>query len=81
MAAGGVQVQQALGGVGVGAVAGVDYGYAVQAAGEEVGGAGVGMADDDGVDAHCLQSEAGVEEGFAFGDAAGAGGHIDDVGA
>ena len=54
MAAGGVQVQQALGGVGVGAVAGVDYGYPVQAAGQEVGGAGVGMADDDGINAHCL---------------------------
>ena len=70
MVAHGEDIEEALGGVFVAAVAGVDDG-AADGAGEEVGGAGELMADDDHVDAHGFDVAGGVAEGFALGDAAG----------
>jgi len=65
----GVGVEEGLGGVRVGAVAGVDD-AGVDAAGEEVGGAGLAVAQDDDVGAVGGEVAGGVEEGLAFDDAA-----------
>ena len=76
----GVQVQKGLGGMGVGAVAAVDY-AGVEESGHEVRRAGVGVADDDDVGVHGLDGEGGVVEGLALFDAAAPAGHVDDVSA
>ena len=75
-----VEVQQGLGRVGVATVARVDYGR-FKVAGHVVGGAGVGVADDDDVGVHRLEGEGGVVERLALLDAAAAAGDVDDVGA
>src|SRR5690606_33645734 len=73
-------VQQGLGGVLVGAVAGVDDGGVdPSGGGQPVGGAGGAVPDDDGVDAHGLQGLGGVLQGLALGEAGSFGGEVDDV--
>lgn len=80
-AAHGEGVQQGLGGVLVGAVAGVDDGGVDPAGGREpVGGAGGVVADDDRVGAHGLQGQRGVLQGFALGNGRTLRGEVDDVG-
>ena len=76
VAADGEHVQQALGGVGVAAVAGVDDadpGGGVL--GDEVGGAALGVADHEHVHVHGLQVAQGVEQGLALG--GGGGGDVE----
>ncbi len=65
-------VEQGLGGVGVPAVAGVDDGGA-GVLGDEVGDAGLFVADDDVVEAHGFEGVDGVDDGLAFDD----GGRVD----
>ena len=75
----GVQVQQALRGMLVGAVAGIDD-RAGDMAGQQTGSAGGGVAQDDDVDAHRLDVAGGVDEGLALVDAAVLFREVDDVG-
>ena len=79
-AAEGERVEQGLGGVLVGAVAGVDDGGG-DFLGQQVGRAGLVVADDEEVAAHGVKGARGVEQGFALIHAGGADGHVDDVGA
>ena len=81
MPAHGEGVQQRLGGVLVGAVAGVDDGGVDPVGGgQPVRCAGGPVADDDGVGAHGGQRLGGVLEGLALGDRGALGGEVDDVG-
>jgi hypothetical protein len=71
-------VEEALSGMGVVAVAGVDdTGGGV--AGDEIGDAGGTVADDDIIDLHGLERVDGVDDGFTFDDAAGGDGEVGDV--
>ncbi len=80
MPAHGEGVQQGLGGVFVGAVAGVDDGGVDPVGrGEPVRCAGGPVADHDGVRAHRGQRLGGVLEGLALGDRGALGGEVDDV--
>ena len=75
------RVEQRLGGVLVGAVAGVDDRAADPAGvGQPVRRAGGGVADHDGVGAHRLEGQRGVLEALALGDARALGREVDDVG-
>ncbi len=74
-------VQECLGGVLVGAVAGVhDRAVDPAGGGEAVRGAGGAVPDDDGVGAHRLQGQGRVLERLALGDGGALGGEVDDVG-
>src|SRR5579862_7587699 len=68
----GERVEQSLGGVLVGAVAGVEHGD-FQALGDEFGGAGGGVADHDAVGAHGFEGADGVDQRFALFQAGGFG--------
>ena len=75
-------VQQRLGGVLVGAVAGVDHARPDPAASGPAGAARRGaVPDDDRVGAHRLQGQRGVLEALALGHARALGGEVDHVGA
>ena len=76
--ANGKYIEQALRGVFVGTVAGVDD-AAVQVLGQEVRGAGRGMPDHHDVHAHGLDILGRVDECFAFAEAGAAGGEIESV--
>ncbi|GAA3146248.1 hypothetical protein GCM10020001_081760 [Nonomuraea salmonea] len=78
-AAHGEGVEQRLGGVLVGAVAGVDD-AAVHPVGQAVRRAGRAVADDDRVGAHGLEGERGVLERLALGHAGALGREVDHVG-
>ena len=73
-------VQQALGGVLVRAVAGVDH-VGLGEAGEEVRGAARAVAQDDEVGVEGLEVADRVLEGLALAQRGGLGGEVDDVGA
>lgn len=73
-------VEQRLRGVFVRAVAGVED-VATEMFGEELRGAGGAVSDDHLIDAHGLDGEGRVDEGFAFGEAAAGGGEVDRIGA
>ena len=75
----GAGVEQRLGGVLVGAVAGVDDGGARQVARQEVGRAGSGVAHHDGVRAHGDERVQRIDERLALGDAGAGGGDGDGV--
>ena len=79
--ASGVQVQQTLSRVRMGSIAGVDHGDVAQVARQEVRRAGMGMPHHDHVHSHGLQGQPGVQQRFAFFNAAGRRGHVDYVGA
>src|SRR5262249_43089103 len=72
-------VQQALGRVLVGPVAGVDD-AARQVLGQEVRGPGGAVAHHDDVHAHRLDVLGGVDERLALADAGAGGGEVDGVG-
>ena len=76
----GEDVEQRLGGMLVRAVAGVDD-AGLEPLGEEVRRAGAGVAQDDDIGVQRLEVARGVLERLALGEAGGAGGDIDDVGA
>ncbi|MNZ55820.1 hypothetical protein D3C78_737560 [compost metagenome] len=81
VAADGEHVEHALGRVRVAAVTAVDDGHVrADVLGDEVGGAGVGVAHHEHVGGHCLQVAQGVEQRLAL--AGGGGGDVegDDVG-
>ena len=61
-------IEQGLGRVLVHAVAGVDDGN-IEVLRQQVGRSGTGMANDDGVRAHCAQRGSGIEQRFALLDA------------
>ena len=67
--------------MGVHPVPGVDNADLRQVAGQQVRGAGMGMAEDDNIHAHSLQGQAGIQQRLSFFDAAAGNGHIDDIGA
>jgi hypothetical protein len=75
----GVQVEQRLGGVLVGAVAGVDH-HRVDPLGQPPGRARGAVADHDRVHPHRLEGDGGVLEALALGDARSLGGEVDHVG-
>ena len=62
----GIQVQQGLGGVGMESVTGVDDADFIQLLGQQVGRTRVGVAYHDGVHAHGLDGQPGVEERLTF---------------
>ena len=76
----GVGIEEALGRMLVGAVAGVQDG-GPNAPAEIVGRARSAVAHDDEVGAHGLDGASGVEEGLALGDAGRGDAEVDDVGA
>ena len=67
--------------MGVHPIAGVDHGDPVQPPRQKVGGPGVGMAHHNGVHAHRLQGQPGVQQRLALFHAAARGGNVDNVGA
>lgn len=79
MFADGECVEQSLSGVFVGSVACVDD-ACVEAFCEELGCACGAMAENDDVGVEGLEVFCGIEEGFAFLEARGGSGDIDDVG-
>ena len=76
----GEQVQQALGRMGVGPVAGIDDDRSGDLC-RIAGGTFAGAAHDDAVAAHVLQSQDGVAQAFALHDAGVARRDVDDIGA
>ena len=65
-------VKERLCGVGVHTVSGIDYGC-IDQPGQEVGGPGCAVADDDSIRVHGLKVFGCVSERFALGDTAGRG--------
>src|SRR5271165_733039 len=74
----GQRVEQALGRVLMGTVAGVDY-RNFQMPGDEIGGAGGRVAHDEAIRAHGVEIVGGVEKGFALFQAGGFGLEIHGV--
>ena len=79
VAADGEDIEQSLCGMFVGAITGIED-TSAEVSGEQVWGTGSFVAADNQIDAHGFDSHRGVDEGFAFGKAAGAGGKVDGVG-
>lgn len=73
--ANGKDVEEALGGVLVGSIAGIDD-AAFEVVGKQGGCARDGVANDDDIDAHGFDVFGGVDEGFAFVDGGDAGGKV-----
>ena len=76
----GEDIEERLGGMLVGAVAGVDDARG-QALAEEEGSAGARVAQDDDIGVEGLEVAGGILEGLAFREARGAGGDVYDIGA
>ncbi len=75
-----VGIEEGLGGVLVGAVAGIDD-AGIYVPGEEPWGAAGGMAHNDHVDLHGEDVVNGVYKCFAFGNGGAGCGEVDDIGA
>ena len=79
-AADGQRVQQRLGGMLMGAVAGIDH-AAVQLARQQFGRARILMAHHQDVGPHGVQGGGGVDQGLALGDGRGLDAHVHHIGA
>ena len=80
VAANGQSIQQCLGGMLMGAVAGIDH-TAIQLAGKKFGGAGILMPHHQHVGTHGVQGAGGIDQSLALGHGRCLDAHIEHVGA